>query len=323
MRKAVDTRATLMMIALCLIWSFQQVAIKLTAADAAPILQVALRSGAAAVLVWLYGRCVARDRWLRGRILPAALAVSVLFAAEFLLVAQGLVRTSASHVVVFLYTAPMFAALGLHLRLPDERLSRLQWSGLALAFLGIVLAFLVPSLTGGGSHGMASWMLGDLLALAGGAAWGLTTVVVRVSRMSDAPATQTLFYQLSGAFAILLPASWLFGETHFHGTSALWASLAFQTLFVCFASFLIWFAMLRRYLAARLGVLSFMTPIFGVAWGVLLLDERPSAAFMAGTVLVMAGLVIVNGEAWLAPWLTRCLRAVRPGANGSRDARPS
>lgn len=320
MRKAVDARATLLMIALCLIWSFQQVAIKLTAADAAPILQVALRSGAAAVLVWLYGRFVTRERWLRGRILPAALAVSVLFAAEFLLVAQGLVRTSASHVVVFLYTAPMFAALGLHLRLPDERLSRLQWSGLALAFLGIALAFLVPSLTGGGGHGMTSWMLGDLLALAGGAAWGLTTVVVRISRISDAPATQTLFYQLSGAFAILLPASWLFGEAHFHATSALWASLAFQTLFVCFASFLIWFAMLRRYLAARLGVLSFMTPIFGVAWGMLLLDEHPGAAFMAGSVLVMAGLVIVNGEAWIAPWLARLVRVVRPGA---RDARPS
>ncbi|WP_206128699.1 DMT family transporter [Burkholderia sp. Ac-20379] len=327
MRKAVDARATLLMIVLCLIWSFQQVAIKLTAADAAPILQVALRSGAAAVLVWLYGRVVARDRWLRGGILPGALAVSLLFAAEFLLVAQGLARTSASHVVVFLYTAPMFAALGLHLRLPDERLSRLQWSGLALAFLGIALAFLVPSLTGGGGsgggHGIASWMLGDLLALAGGAAWGLTTVVVRVSRMSEAPATQTLFYQLSGAFAILLPASWLFGEAHFHGSPALWASLAFQTLFVCFASFLIWFAMLRRYLAARLGVLSFMTPIFGVAWGVLLLDEHPGAAFMAGAALVMAGLVIVNGEAWIAPWLARLARAVRPGANGPRDARPS
>ncbi|WP_414450840.1 DMT family transporter [Burkholderia sp. 22PA0099] len=318
MRKAVDTRATLMMIALCLIWSFQQVAIKLTAADAAPILQVALRSGAAAVLVWLYGRFVAREPWLRGRMLPAALAVGVLFAAEFLLVAQGLARTSASHVVVFLYTAPMFAALGLHLRLPDERLSRLQWSGLALAFLGIALAFLAPSLFDGGHHGMTSWILGDLFALGGGVAWGLTTVAVRISRMSEAPATQTLFYQLSGAFLILLPAAWLFGEMHFHGTSALWASLAFQTLFVCFASFLIWFAMLRRYLAARLGVLSFMTPIFGVAWGVLLLDERPSAAFIAGAVLVMAGLVIVNGEAWIAPWLARLMRS---GANRSRGAR--
>ncbi|WP_414443280.1 DMT family transporter [Burkholderia sp. 22PA0106] len=321
MRKAVDTRATLMMIALCLIWSFQQVAIKLTAADAAPILQVALRSGAAAVLVWLYGHFVARERWLRGGMLPAALAVGVLFAAEFLLVAQGLARTSASHVVVFLYTAPMFAALGLHLRLPDERLSRLQWSGLGLAFLGIALAFLVPSLFDGGvRHGMTSWMLGDLFALGGGVAWGLTTVAVRTSRMSEAPATQTLFYQLSGAFVILLPAARLFGETHFHGSSALWASLAFQTLFVCFASFLIWFAMLRRYLAARLGVLSFMTPIFGVAWGVLLLDERPSAAFIAGAVLVMAGLVIVNGEAWIAPWLARLMRS---GANRSRGARQS
>ncbi|WP_246793090.1 DMT family transporter [Burkholderia perseverans] len=304
MRKAVDGRAVLVMVALCMTWSLQQVAVKASAADAAPIFQLALRSGVAAALVFLYARVVARDRWLTGRMLPAAVVVGSLFALEFLFVAQGLIWTSASHMVVFLYTAPLFAALGLHLRLPDERMSLLQWSGMGLAFLGVAIAFLVPAWL---DHGPArtTWMLGDLLGLGGAAAWGMTTVAVRTSRMSEAPATQTLFYQLAGAFVILLPAAMLLGQTRFHASPMLWTSLIFQTVFVCFVSFLVWFTMLRRYLAARLGVLSFMTPLFGVVWGVVLLNEQLSAAFMVGAVLVCVGLVVVNGEAWIVQWRER------------------
>ncbi|WP_070107398.1 DMT family transporter [Burkholderia plantarii] len=304
MRKAVDGRAVLVMVALCMTWSLQQVAVKASAADAAPIFQLALRSGAAAALVFLYARVVARDRWLTGRMLPSAVVVGSLFALEFLFVAQGLIWTSASHMVVFLYTAPLFAALGLHLRLPDERMSRLQWSGMGLAFLGVAIAFLVPAWL---DHGPArtTWMLGDLLGLGGAAAWGMTTVAVRTSRISEAPATQTLFYQLAGAFVILLPAAMLLGQTRFHASPMLWTSLIFQTVFVCFVSFLVWFTMLRQYLAARLGVLSFMTPLFGVVWGVVLLNEQLSAAFMVGAVFVCVGLVVVNGEAWIAQWRER------------------
>ncbi len=299
MRKTVDGRATVLMVALCLTWSLQQVAVKATWADASPMLQLALRSGVAAILVWLYARFIARDRWLTGPMLRPALAIGSLFALEFLFVAKGLDWTSASHMVVFLYTAPMFAAIGLHLRLPDERLSRLQWSGLGLAFIGISIAFLVPTLGTGDIARTPTWLLGDLLGLCGGAAWGMTTVAVRVSRLSEAPATQTLFYQLAGAFVILLPATVVFRELRFHSTTMVWISLAFQTFLVCFVSFLVWFAMLRRYLAARLGVLAFMTPVFGVAWGVVLLHERLTPAFVGGAVLVFAGLIVVNGHTWL------------------------
>jgi drug/metabolite transporter (DMT)-like permease len=317
MRKAVDGRAVIVMIALCLTWSLQQVAVKASAADAAPVFQLALRSGVAAVMVLLYARWVARDRWMaRGMLLPGS-AVGSLFALEFLLVAQGLNWTSASHMVVFLYTAPLFAALGLHLRLPDERLSRLQWSGMALAFAGIALAFLVPALFDTHNADLASSMLGDVLGLGGGAAWGMTTVAVRTSRLSEAPATQTLFYQLAGAFVILLCATVLLGKTHFHASPILWTSLVFQTVFVCFASFLIWFALLRRYLAARLGVLSFMTPLFGVVWGVVLLNEQASGAFLAGAALVCIGLIVVNGDAWIKTWLPVSSRRGSKSSDGT------
>lgn len=309
MRKHVDGAAIAIMVTLCLIWGFQQVAIKAVSSDIAPMMQVGVRSGGAAALVWLFNRFVTRERWLPGIALRSGLVVGVLFALEFLFVAEALRWTNASHVAVLLYTAPMFAAIGLHLKLPDERLARLQWAGIGLAFAGIALAFLGPALVGGDRAAGANWLLGDVMALCGGVAWGMTTVVVRTTRLSEAPPTQTLFCQLACAFVLLVPFAFATGQTRFHGAPLALASLIFQTIAVAFVSYLVWFWLLRRYFAARLGVLSFMTPLFGVAAGVLLLREQVDAAFLAGSALVLAGLLIVNSQAWLRQMFVRGARA--------------
>lgn len=167
--------------------------------------------------------------------------------------------------------------------------------GIGLAFVGIVVTFLGLRAAGGNSAS-SDWLFGDFLGLCAGAAWGFTTVIVRTSRLSEAPPTQTLFYQLTGGFVIMTSFAPLTDQFRFHGTPLAWGAMGFHVFIVSFASYLIWFWMLRRYLAARLGVLSFMTPLFGVIMGVALLNEKLEPAFLAGAALVLAGLLVVNGE---------------------------
>lgn len=296
-RKGVDVFLFQLMLVLCAIWGIQQVAIKLAAADVAPLLQVALRSGLAALLVGgllLWQR--AWQGWLgctwRGGVLAGSL-----FALEFFFIARGLQYTSASHMAVFLYTAPIFSALGLHLLLPSERLRALQWMGIGLCFAGVVVAF------GAGSDWAAMdrhMLLGDAFGLLAGMAWGATTVVVRRSRLSEAPATLTLFYQLSMSFCLLLGyavATDQLGPVHW--TPIAIASVLLQGIVVSFLSYLAWFWLLRRYLASNMAVLSFMTPLFGVTFGVLILDEPLSLNFVVGAVLVLLGILLVSNHAWV------------------------
>ncbi len=284
-----DARAGSLMLLLCFIWGLQQVSLKAVAAQASPMLMVALRSLIAlallAMLMRWRGEVPDRRRWKAG-----ALAGS-LFGLEYLLVSEALQLTHASHVVIFLYTAPLFAALGLHWWLPAERLGARQWSGIALAFGGIALAFL-----GGRADGAAAAPLGDLLALMAGMAWGATTVTIRCSLLAAAPATETLFYQLLGAACLLLPGAWLAGQWHFEPSALVWTHLAFQSLAVSFASFLAWCWLLRRYLASRLGAFAFLTPLFGVLLGGWLLGEALEASFIAGGGLVLAGIALVSSE---------------------------
>lgn len=94
----------------------------------------------------------------------------------------------------------------------------------------------------------------------------------------------------------LFPLGLLTGENKFEPELIGWSSLIFQTLIVSFGSYLVWCGMLRKYLAARLGVLAFMTPLFGVAMDVVLLGESIDVWFVIGAVLVLLGLVTVQGS---------------------------
>jgi drug/metabolite transporter (DMT)-like permease len=298
-RRPIDGAALAQMVLLCALWGLQQVAIKVAAPDVAPVMQVALRSGLSAALVAGWARLRGERLGLLGPTLRPGLLAGALFAAEFLFVAEGLRHTSAAHMAVFLYTSPVFTALGLHFSLRAERLSRLQWLGIGVAFAGIALAFGGGPGAGAGPAGGEA-LLGDLLGVAAGAAWGATTVLIRRSALSEAPPSATLLYQLAVGLVLLLLAALISGQVgRVSLTPSAWASLLFQGVVVSFASYLAWFWLLRRYLASRLSVFSFMTPLFGVTFGVLLLHEPVSPAFGAGALLVLLGIALVSGAGQL------------------------
>ena len=295
-RQATDAFALQVMLGLCLIWGVQQVVIKTAAVDIAPVMQAAGRSGIAALLVgllicWKGGWDQVSSTW-RGGLLAGGL-----FALEFFFIAEGLQLTSAAHMSVFLYTAPIFTALGVNWLLPSERLRPLQWLGIFLAFVGIAFAF-----AGGVSFADMdrNMLLGDAYGILAGMAWGATTVVVRGSRLSEAPVTLTLFYQLIVGFAGLLLIAAVSGQiTHVSLTTVAVASVLFQGLVVSFFSYLVWFWMLKRYLASNLAVFSFMTPMFGVTFGVIVLNEPLSFNFVVGAVCVLFGITFVSAEQWV------------------------
>jgi drug/metabolite transporter (DMT)-like permease len=190
---------------------------------------------------------------------------------------------------VFVYLAPPLTALGLHFFVRGERLGLWPWIGVALAFAGLVLAF-AEGLFAGGS----TWR-GDLCGLVAAFLWAATTVLIRATGLARVRAAKTLFYQLAVSAMVLPLASFLLGEKGITAINGLvLAGLAYQGIIVAFASYLAWFWLLTRYLAARLSVLSFLTPLFGMLSGVIFLHEPLSAHFAAAAALIAGGIVLVN-----------------------------
>jgi drug/metabolite transporter (DMT)-like permease len=289
-RLPLDARAYATLLACTMLWGLQQVVIKVTLPSVSPLAQAAIRSLLAAVLLLGWARWRGIGLFGRDGTLPAGLVAGVLFAAEFCFIYGGLAHTTASRMVVFVYLAPVLTALGLALVVPGERLAPLQWSGVLLAFAGLVAAF-ADSLGAGGR----GTLLGDAFGVIAAALWAATTVLIRGSRLAGVSAEKTLFYQLTVSAALLPLAAWAVGEPGVVRFDALAVgSLLFQGVVIAFASYLAWFWLLTRYYAGRLAVFSFLAPLFGVAFGVLLLGEPMSPTFAFAALLVGAGIGLVN-----------------------------
>ena len=288
-RKALDASAISVMVLLTALWGFQQVTIKWIAADVSFVAQAAVRSIVATALLLVWARMQGTALFTRDGTLMAGIAAGLLFAFEFVFIYGGLGHTNASRMSVFVYLAPPLTALGLHFLVRGERLALQQWLGVALAFAGLVLAFAEGFFSGG--H---TW-LGDLCGIVAAVLWAATTVLIRATGLARASAAKTLFYQLAVSAAVLPVASILLGEKGITGINGLvLASLAYQGVIVAFASYLAWFWLLTRYLAARLSVLSFLTPLFGMLSGVVFLSEPLSAHFAAAAELIAAGIALVK-----------------------------
>src|SRR5258705_6035399 len=199
--------AVAVMLMLCLSWGFNQIAVKLALPDIPPMLQATIRSASALPVLLLIARLRGATIFKRDGTLRAGLFAGVLFGIEFVLIYRGLLFTSASRGVVFIYTAPFFVAFGSYLFL-GERLRASQWDGLALCFTGVALAIGVPQ-----ANVDAKVLLGDLMIVGGAALWAATTLIVKTTPLVNAAPEKALGYQVALSIPILGFAAWISGET--------------------------------------------------------------------------------------------------------------
>lgn len=294
-RPRLDATAAAVLLLCCVLWGLNHVATKLTLAEVPPLLQAGVRSLGAALLVSLWARWRGIPMPLGNGTAPGGLLAGGLFAAEFACIFIGLQYTNASRMTVFLYSAPFVVALGMPLVAKVERPSALQLLGLGAAFAGVAWAF-----AEGHARPVAGdrqW-LGDALGVAAALLWGGTTLAVRATRLNTAAPEQTLWWQLVVSGVLLTGGSLATGERWPApgalglSTLALW--LGFQTVVVTFASFLVWFWLVRHYPATQLSAFTLLTPLVGLLAGVGLLGEALTPRLAVACAAVVLGIALVN-----------------------------
>ena len=288
--RPLDPIAAAIVVVLCLSWGFNQVAVKLAIHDIPPLLQATIRSTLASLIVAGWCRLRGIPLFARDTSLWPGLAAGICFSAEFIFIFQGLAYTTATRAVLFIYLAPFFVVLGGRIFLPADRFGAAQWLGLLLSFAGMVVAFGLPTPALDPRQA-----IGDLMMVGGALFWAATTLIIKSSSLNRLPAEKTMLYQLVVSAPFLALSAFLFGEHIPAMPSALAiGALAYQAVWVVSVTFVVWFAVMARYSANRLSVFTFLTPLFGVATGHLVLGEPLTPAFAAAVALVAAGLVLVN-----------------------------
>jgi drug/metabolite transporter (DMT)-like permease len=288
--QTLDFTAMAILLVLCISWGLQQVTIKVAISGVPPLMQSGIRSLGATILIWIW-MTVRRETFLeRDGTLWWGIAAGLLFAGEFILIYWGLEYTNASRAVIFLYMSPFVVALGAQLFIPGEHLRMIQVLGLCCAFAGIVVAF-EESL----SFPSRRMLIGDSMLAGAAVLWGATTVLIKASPLSRIKPSKTLLYQLAVS-AVLLPlASLVKGEPGIVLMTPLIAGcIVYQTVWVAFVTYLAWFWLIRHYPPSRLASFTFLTPLFGVLAGGLLLNEPITGGMLLALVLVGVGIYLVN-----------------------------
>jgi len=288
-KEHLDGLAVGILLACCMFWGLQQVLVKSIMHEVAPLFQASLRCIGACVLLLMWCRMRGIRLFERDGTLWAGLLAGALFAAEFACIYLGLRYTAASRLTVFLYTSPFWVAALVPLFVKSERLRPLQWLGMACAFVAVAFA-MREGLGAGNSNA-----LGDLLGLAAGALWGLTTVSIRANNLTRISPEKLLFYQIATTALAVPWISWALGESwNLQWSGLAWGSMLAQTVIGAFASYLAWMWMLGRYPATKISVFVFLTPLFSLLFGTLLLGESATPTLLMALGLVAVGIVLVN-----------------------------
>lgn len=287
-RDRLDAYAVSVMIGLTFTWGVNQVLIKVANAGFNPLAVATARALLAAAAVWAW--C----RWRRvpldladGTLGPGVLA-GLLFGLEFIAIYVGLDYTSAARGVLLINTMPFFVALGAHFLL-GERITGAKLAGMVMAFGGVALVFSDEL-----SLPTPSALVGDALMLAAAAFWGATTLLIKRSALTSAAPEKVLLYQLVVSGLLTLPLVPMAGPVLRGGGALATGSVLFQALFVVAFTYVLWFQLVRRYPASALSNFAFLSPVFGVLAGGLLLDEPLSWKIFAALAAIGGGLAIAN-----------------------------
>jgi drug/metabolite transporter (DMT)-like permease len=289
-KEYLDLRAMVFLIVLTLLWGFNYTAIKYSNQGVSPVFAATLRSIIASICGVIY--CVKKGERLfhTDIILFHGFMVGLLFGLEFACIYFGMLYTDAARSALFIYLSPFVVAIGAHFFLKGDRLNFLKTSGLIIAFTGIFVVF------GGRPKTAKPTMLtGDILEIMAAFFWGATTLYIKRFMAERVHPINTFLYQLIFSIPILFIVSLILEPRWIYGIDPyIVASLFYQSVIVAFISYFIWFKLIHEYSVSRLSAFTFFTPIFGVLFGILFINEEPTVSLMVGLPLVSTGIFFVN-----------------------------
>jgi drug/metabolite transporter (DMT)-like permease len=196
---------------------------------------------------------------------------------------------------LMLYMSSFFVAIGAHFFIPNDKLNTKKLIGLACAFSGVVLIMVGKPSAGVNTPPPQEMLVGDLLCLLAAVAWAATTLVVKATKLKSAMPEKNLIYQLGFSSVILLAASAITQEKGVTAFTPLLAGVLIYGIFlVASVSYLAWFWLVSRYNATTLHAFTFLTPLFAMIFGAVLLDEPVGASLVVAATLIAAGIVLVN-----------------------------
>ena len=218
-----------------------------------------------------------------------SLLAGILFAIEFIFLFTALDYSTVTRVSLIFYTMPVWLTLAAHFLIENDKLNLNKILGLIIALAGLFLAVYEPT-TGYDT----SQFYGDAYSLLASLCWATIAIMLKTTRLSNATPETQLLYQLVISGIILLPISMQINDYVRNIDLDLILIFSFQVIVIMCMGFIGWLWIMSRYSASSTSSFAFLTPIFGVLFGWLIMDDPINEQIYLSLFFTCLGIYLIN-----------------------------
>lgn len=286
--KTLDAKIILYMLGTYSLWGANTVAIKLSLLGVPPFMVVTLRMAISLIFLaaWNWSRGV--PFWARGREALLLIIFSILGGIANAAFILGTNYTSASRAAVFINSYPLFTVFFAHFFLAGDRMNSQKLMGSIVALAGLVLAFM-----GKGTPGEAL-ALGDIIVIFSALTLAVRLVLAKRMVAWIHPAKMILWNVAVPIPLMALTSSIFEDPTRMTFPPLVILGIVYQGAVLGFFCHLVQATLLKYYRANTVASFSFLVPLYGVIYSIILLGDPLTWGLAAGAVLVALGIFIVN-----------------------------
>ena len=287
----IDAFGAIALISFSLLLGINHVVIKIVNLGLNPIFFAGIRSFIAFIFIIIWMKLVDKPIVFNSKYTKISFIAGIIFALEFLFLFLALDFTTVSRNSIIYYSMPLWLTILLFFTKSNEKISFLKFLGLILAFIGVVLSvtnFKINLILNSPN------LIGDILAFLAALFWALLIIIAKNSSFSKVSPEMQLLWMVMVSGPILTILS-LFIEDPIRNFQLIhiWGIL-FQSIIVVAGGFLFWLWLLSKYPASGVASFSFLTPIFTIFFGWLILSEVMTFDFLIAASLVILGLILIN-----------------------------
>lgn len=222
-----------------------------------------------------------------------ALGVSGIFLYNFFFFA-ALERMPAGRSALFVALSPIVTALVVAIFF-HERLGKLKWFGIAIAFLGAAIVITRGDVLATLRDVSVSVGAGELFMLGGVVSWVIYTIVGKFTLNGLSPLAATTYASCWGLFLLLIGAAFELPQLDTHKiTWDVIAAILYLGVIGTVVSFVWYYEGVKAIGSSHTTVFTNLVPVFGVVFGALILHEHILISMVVGGLMVVAGVMLTN-----------------------------
>lgn len=283
-------KASLYTVFLCVLFGANTVAIKISLSGLGIFTNAGIRFALASIALFLWAKMTGQPLYCSKKQAYRLLILSIIFTLQLSCFYYGLSKTSASHGILIANLLPFVVLILAHFFIPGDQMNIKKVAGITFGFIGVICLLFDHQEIAGDS------MQGDLIVTCAVFFWGCSAVY-----------TKRIIAEISVLHITLYPM--MFGAPLFLGAGLLWDgemvhlldaaiinSLIYQSFVTASYGFIAWNRLLYRFGATAVHSFVFIMPVSGVFLSVLLLGEPLTLNIIMSIVMIVAGMVVVNGH---------------------------